>query len=102
MLLLLLCGSRILLRSRARNDRAADETTDQRANSNAAVGLTSGRKLRGKGFQTVPPDDRLLVKTPGGAGIGDPAARPPSSVRDDIDSGLVSSENAAAVYGFTT
>ncbi len=37
MLLLLLCGSRILLRSRARNDRAADETTDQRANSNAAV-----------------------------------------------------------------
>lgn len=66
------------------------------------VGLTSGRKLRGKGFQTVPPDDRLLVKTPGGAGIGDPAARPPSSVRDDIDSGLVSSENAAAVYGFTT
>src|ERR1700730_7888876 len=64
------------------------------------VGLKSGQKLRGKGFQTVPPDDRLVVLTPGGAGIGDPTERAPTSVRDDIESGLVSSENAVAVYGF--
>jgi N-methylhydantoinase B len=38
--------------------------------------------------------------TPGGAGIGDPGERAPESVRDDIESGLVSSENAVAVYGF--
>ncbi len=38
--------------------------------------------------------------TPGGAGIGDPRERVPASVRDDVESGLVSSENAVAVYGF--
>src|SRR6185436_10447441 len=63
------------------------------------VGLKSGQKLRGKGFQTVPPDDRLVVLTPGGAGIGDPKQRAPASVHDDVESGLVSSANAVAVYG---
>ena len=63
------------------------------------VGLKSGQKLRGKGFQTVPPDDRLMVMTPGGAGIGDPRQRASLSVRDDVESGLVSSANAVAVYG---
>ena len=63
------------------------------------VGLKSGQKMRGKGFQTVPPDDRLVVMTPGGAGIGDPRERVPESVRDDIESGLVSSDNAVAIYG---
>jgi N-methylhydantoinase B len=48
----------------------------------------------------VPPDDRLVVLTPGGAGIGDPRERAPTSVRDDVESGLVSSENAIAIYGF--
>jgi N-methylhydantoinase B len=63
------------------------------------VGLKSGKKLRGKGFQQVPPDDRLVVLTPGGAGIGDPRERPPTAVNDDVESGLVSSDNAVAVYG---
>jgi N-methylhydantoinase B len=63
------------------------------------VGLKSGRKLRGKGFQTVPPDDRLVVLTPGGAGIGDPGQRAPDCVRDDVESGLVSDGNAIAIYG---
>jgi N-methylhydantoinase B len=64
------------------------------------VGLKSGQKLRGKGFQTVPADDRLVVMTPGGAGIGDPKERAAANVRDDIASDLVSNEKAAAVYGF--
>jgi N-methylhydantoinase B len=66
---------------------------------NGYVGLKSGQKLRGKGFQTVPADDRLVVMTPGGAGIGDPRERAAASVRDDIASDLVSSERAATVYG---
>jgi N-methylhydantoinase B len=65
------------------------------------VGLKSGRKLRGKGFQTIPPDDRLVVMTPGGAGIGKPSERARTSVRDDVDSGLVSAENAATIYDFS-
>src|SRR2546423_11283435 len=64
------------------------------------VGLKSGQKLRGKGFQTVPPDDRLVVMTPGGAGIGAPAERNPGAGKDDVESGRVSSANAVAVYGF--
>jgi N-methylhydantoinase B len=65
------------------------------------VGLKSGQKMRGKGFQSIPPNDRLVVMTPGGAGIGDPQARAAESVREDVESELVSSENAATIYGFT-
>jgi N-methylhydantoinase B len=70
-----------------------------RDGENGYVGLKSGQKLRGKGFQTVPADDRLVVMTPGGAGIGDPRERIVASVHDDVASDLVSSEKAAAVYG---
>ncbi|MGY4414966.1 N-methylhydantoinase B/oxoprolinase/acetone carboxylase alpha subunit [Bradyrhizobium sp. LB7.1] len=49
----------------------------------------------------MPPDDRLVVLTPGGAGIGDPRERAPTAVNDDIESGLVSADNAVAVYGYT-
>jgi N-methylhydantoinase B len=65
------------------------------------IGLKSGTKMRGKGFQTVPADDRLVVMTPGGAGIGDPRERTTASVRDDVESDLVSSKKAATVYGFS-
>jgi N-methylhydantoinase B len=71
-----------------------------RNGENGYVGLKSGQKLRGKGFQTVPADDRLVVMTPGGAGIGDPRERAATSVSDDIASELVSSEKADTVYGF--
>lgn len=54
------------------------------------VGLKSGLKLKGKGFQTIPPGDRLVVLTPGGAGIGDPAERDPALVSRDIAEELVS------------
>jgi N-methylhydantoinase B len=56
--------------------------------------------LRGKGFQQVPPEDRLVVLTPCGAGIGDPRERERSAVNDDVESGLVSSDNATAIYGY--
>lgn len=50
------------------------------------VGLKSGKKLRGKGFQEIPPGDRLVVLTPGGAGIGNPTERDPALVaRDEAD-----------------
>jgi N-methylhydantoinase B len=66
---------------------------------NGYVGLKSGVKLRGKGFQTVPADDRLVVMTPGGAGIGDPRERAAESVHDDVENDLVSNERAVSVYG---
>ena len=48
----------------------------------------------------MPPDDRLVVLTPGGAGIGDPSTRERAAVSEDVASGLVSSENAVKVYGY--
>ena len=39
------------------------------------VALKSGTMLRTKGFQVIPDGDRLILKLPGGAGMGDPAAR---------------------------
>jgi len=61
------------------------------------IGLKSGAKMRGKGFQQIPPTDRLVVMTPGGAGIGAPAERERSKVLEDMTEGLVSGA-AAAVY----
>ena len=48
------------------------------------VGLKSGQKFRGKGFQQVPPGDRLVVLTPGGGGIGAPDERAAERVARDL------------------
>jgi len=64
------------------------------------VGLRSGRKLRGKGFQEVPPGDRLVVLTPGGGGIGVPSHRSSELVARDLIDELVSEETAHEIYGY--
>ena len=63
------------------------------------VGLASGARLKGKGQQVVPPGERLRLEMPGGGGFGDPKARPPELVRDDLLDGLISAETARDVYG---
>ncbi|MEI8145479.1 MAG: hydantoinase B/oxoprolinase family protein, partial [Alphaproteobacteria bacterium] len=58
---------------------------------NGAAGvvmLKSGTKLKGKGFQLIPPDDRLVIMTPGGGGLGDPSARDPARIAEDEAEGL--------------
>jgi N-methylhydantoinase B len=62
------------------------------------VALARGGALRGKGAQLVPPGDRLVVHTPGGGGIGDPAARAPALVDADRRDGLISTAAARRVY----
>jgi N-methylhydantoinase B len=63
------------------------------------VGLKSGRKLRGKGFQEIPPGDRLVALTPGGAGIGDPHARSDHDIARDLADELISPDAGKDVYG---
>ena len=63
------------------------------------VALGSGTTLRGKGQQTIPPHDRLLLTLPGGAGYGDPRARDPEAVADDLRDDLVSATAAREEYG---
>ena len=53
------------------------------------IGLKSGKKLKGKGFQEIPAGERLVVLTPGGAGIGDPAERDPARISREIAEELV-------------
>jgi N-methylhydantoinase B len=65
------------------------------------IGLASGKKMRGKGFQEVPPGDRLVVHTPGGGGIGAPKERQPERVARDLADELVSAETARDLYGYT-
>ena len=63
------------------------------------VSLVSGRLLRGKGEQTIPPGERLRLELPGGGGFGDPRERDPEKVKADVRDGLVSPEAAEKAYG---
>src|SRR5262249_16389796 len=65
------------------------------------VGLRSGKKLRGKGFQEVPPDDRLVVLTPGGGGIGAPDKRESERGARGLADGLVSEATGRGLCGYT-
>jgi len=65
------------------------------------VGLKSGQKFRGKGFQQVPPGERLVVLTPGGGGIGSPSERAAERVARDVAEELVSDNAARDLYGYT-
>jgi N-methylhydantoinase B len=63
------------------------------------VALASGPKLRGKGQQTVPIGDRVLIDMPGGGGLGHPWQRAVQAVASDVRAGFVSPEAARRDYG---
>lgn len=63
------------------------------------VALASGRPIRPKGRQTVPPRDRIRLELPGGGGFGDPRTRDPARVAEDVADGLVSRASAERHYG---
>ena len=68
--------------------------------ANGYVGLGSGQRLNGKGFQTIPAGDTFIVETPGGAGIGAPGKRDMAEVAEDIRDGVVSAAAAERDYGY--
>jgi N-methylhydantoinase B len=63
------------------------------------VTLRSGRPIRPKGRQTVPPRDAICLQLPGGGGFGDPRIRDPQRVREDVRDGLITAEAARRDYG---
>jgi N-methylhydantoinase B len=63
------------------------------------VTLRSGRPIRPKGRQTVPPRDAIRLELPGGGGFGDPRARDPHSVQADVLDGLITADEARTDYG---
>ena len=65
-----------------------------------AVFLASGTRLKGKGTQTIPGGETLVLHTPGGGGHGPSANRPPEAVAADIEDGIVSEAAARRDYGW--
>ena len=64
------------------------------------VYLKSGAaEFKGKGRQTIPRGDCLVLEMPGGGGLGDPLDRDPERVASDVRNGLVSAERARTDYG---
>ncbi len=85
-------------------DRVANAPKGRDGGGEGAAGWVgmndaNGTVLRTKGFQTIPKGRRLLLKLPGGGGMGNPKDRDPALVQRDVEDGLVSAEAARVVYG---
>lgn len=63
------------------------------------IGLRSGRVFKGKGRQTVPAGERLVLQMPGGGGLGNVSKRGRGRVAQDVANGFVSPEAAQLDYG---
>jgi N-methylhydantoinase B len=82
-------------------DRVAHAPKGREGGHDGANGVVKRKSevlLRTKGYQVIPDGDRLILELPGGAGMGDPAARDPDGVARDVRDGLVSPENARLLY----
>ena len=62
------------------------------------VGLRSNPDIPALPRYDIVPGDRLIVMTPGGGGLGDPAARPRALVEADLAEGRISPEAARDIY----
>ncbi|MDE2878655.1 hydantoinase B/oxoprolinase family protein [Candidatus Palauibacter soopunensis] len=56
-------------------------------------------EFRPKGREVVPPGRRIVLETPGGGGLGDPARRPRERVREDVLDGYVSADEEGGTRG---
>jgi len=63
------------------------------------VALLSGRPIKSKGRQSVPPRDSIRLELPGGGGFGDPHERVAEQVVADVADGLITREAAERDYG---
>ena len=53
------------------------------------VYIKDGEELRAKGQDIVPAGATLVMETPGGGGVGDPAERDPGAIAQDEEAGLL-------------
>jgi N-methylhydantoinase B len=70
-----------------------------RAGSAGEFRLGDGAQPQPKALLTLQPDARVLLNPPGGGGYGEPLARDPQRVLEDIVNGYVSIEAAEREYG---
>src|SRR5438132_6382234 len=69
-----------------------------RSGAAGAVALRSGRPIRPKGRQTVPPRDAIPLELPGGGGVRDPRTRDPHRALEDALDGFITAEDAERDY----
>ena len=66
------------------------------------ITLADGSRPHQKSRSMLAPGDRLSMRFSGGGGYGDPKARDPAAVRDDVRNGYVSAKAAHDEYGIAT
>ena len=64
--------------------------------------LKSGQELLGKGRQSIPAGDRIIIEMPGGGGLGNAKYRDPKKVENDLLNGFISESKAKEDYGFSS
>ncbi|MCZ6796935.1 MAG: hydantoinase B/oxoprolinase family protein [Gammaproteobacteria bacterium] len=64
------------------------------------VSLDDGTAMQSKGKQWIPDGRRLVLNLPGGGGYGDPLSRDQALVRQDIERGYISEQQAKQDYGY--
>ena len=62
--------------------------------------LIDGRETSGQGSFRLPPNSVLTLKQAGGGGYGSPKDRPQDAVRQDIEDGFLTIEQARETYGY--
>ena len=77
-----------------RIDHAARGRADGAAGAPGELRVRGGRRLAGKGAHRIEPDDRLIVRTPGGGGYGDPDRRVADARRADRSAGYVDTQSS--------
>jgi N-methylhydantoinase B len=68
--------------------------------SAGSVSLDDGTAMQSKGKQWIPEGRRLVLNLPGGGGYGNPQSRDKALVRQDIERGYISEQQAKQDYGY--
>lgn len=69
-----------------------------RNGSKGRVHITDGTVITDKGVYRIPPQEKLILETPGGGGYGPPADRDKAAISQDLAHGLISEDAAETLY----
>jgi N-methylhydantoinase B len=103
------CGQRLVLGVRSnrpytfsglfdRLHHAAKGFSGGSPGATGAIRLSTGEQILGKGALELDPSVRITLDLPGGGGFGNPHARDPHRVVDDVMNGMISPERAREDY----
>ena len=65
------------------------------------VHAIDGKPVHAKGRNELAPGQRMRIVEAGGGGFGDPKARAPAGIAEDVAQGYVSRQAARDIYGWS-